>query len=440
ESFYAGPNYGDYLAGQDRFLGMCQEIVRHVAALPPQGPEARALERLHDALARHEDADIRQRVAEDREKLARTRSGSELDCIEILRRLEEQPARITSLFVDASSPPDPMDEWSELRPRLLRDPATYAESASRLAGALLNEGHPHRLKDATQRWTACVEILSVLKGVDGPPDRFRLLTEAMVSALPRKGRLNEGAIEKAYRAYFGVEALPKRCFAPKNLLAYIALDFQLGQQRLPQAFGERIRTKKRGPSFHTVMPLVRELGRSDPVFIQTLRDFEAWGEPIVGIDSRRHYWGAVEKLVFTAALDRKGFMELGVWDSVCQRLRLSEEDRALEPRLRTKHVQRQVARVREDAPNAVSALFDIRLDGKAKWRDPTEKELNAVFYLARVFEPDDLPRELLKPYFEARLNGGDRRQAIDAYHEAYRTRMRSELAPLEEHGFLAADG
>ena len=159
----------------------------------------------------------------------------------------------------------------------LDDPAR-TQAVAQLAIITLTE-ILHRGTNPTEAWVAVMGFLKEIGSRELPEDEAAVLSRLLREAIAQKGGVLGGwAIEGAYRSYFDVDTLPRKNNSPKNLIGHVLFDYELQRNKLPLAYGRRLRERKSPPLYSQLLPLIAELGNRDPTLRDALTSFNTWGE------------------------------------------------------------------------------------------------------------------------------------------------------------------
>lgn len=275
-----------------------------------------------------------------------------------------------------------------------------------LGTSLLIRGYPNKLIHPTETWTKIIYLLPFLKKEsDLNLSYFSFIAQ---HALGRKGeKMNPEMIRESYKRYFKTTTLPAKKNGPKNLIAFILLDFELSKWNLPKEYSEHIRQLRRAPNYREILPILSRLNLPyNSEFRDVIQLFSDWAYNIPN-NKKNQYWGTVQKILEYSSRNYDAFKTLGLWEDVLKILTLSKRQNPDQtPRKKLKLIQNSLADLEKLLPLKVGKIFHLDTSNQAiKLND---KELNVLFYIARspIFRNKNHSlNESLRRYFRLRLAG-----------------------------------
>jgi hypothetical protein len=291
-------------------------------------------------------------------------------------------------------------------------------------------------QDSQRTWKQVIEILGQLheKPAVSLSDDVELSPLLVRALVEMGGSINRDDIIEAYKSYFSSVELPRRNTGPKDLLAHILFDSALSRHGIPRDFAKFLREGKLSPSFAELLPLLRRVSDGEEAFVESLRGFSDWAP--TGSETRS-YWAGVQSLLGTAARDWEGFRILEAEDRVREMLRayITSPENVQSAGGKVQLINNTSRNLAILISQEAGRVFNLNLE-RVTWNDPTEKELNVLFYVARHSNLTNEEHPLnvaLRPYFLRRLSGGTVGQALADYRANLRTvdGFSDLLEPLE---------
>lgn len=194
-------------------------------------------------------------------------------------------------------------------------------------------------------------------------------------------------------------------------MAHILMDRFFRSANLPLEYPRRLRHVKQAPVYSEIITLLKRLYsvESSDYFRTFIKKYT---EIAPEDNSSNQYWGGVREAVNSLS---------DTWDTLVSfkyplHQFLHPDQMGVNNRA-AKAIHKMAAKIKNIIPNKVCEIFHLDIE-KITWNQPTEKEINVLIYMSGhgdFLKKDHPLNQALRSYYQSRLTGGTRDQALAAY-------------------------